>query len=166
MHLKVDWWCVQQNFTEVLHTCVVSPLYMYDTDYNSVLGCPRNKQKLISVRTETNRNKICFAFFRFVSWNQKLNFLVCFGVLISKQPKQTDLLCNKPKQTKRIQNFLENTQIYSLLSRHFGQNRILSTRFLSDQWAAVPLQRVANQWVAWGGRFNSIQFKTAFNPQQ
>jgi hypothetical protein len=26
------------------------------------LGCPRNKQKLISVRTETNRNKICFEF--------------------------------------------------------------------------------------------------------
>ncbi len=27
-----------------------------------------------------------------------------------------------------------------------GQNRILSKRFLSHQWAAAPLQRVANQW--------------------
>jgi hypothetical protein len=26
------------------------------------VGCPRNKQEQISVRTETNRNKICFAF--------------------------------------------------------------------------------------------------------
>jgi hypothetical protein len=26
------------------------------------LGCPRNKQTKISVRTETNRNKICFGF--------------------------------------------------------------------------------------------------------
>ncbi len=26
------------------------------------LGCPRKKQKFISVRTKTNRNKICFAF--------------------------------------------------------------------------------------------------------
>jgi hypothetical protein len=36
--------------------------------------------------------------------------------------------------------------------RDFGQN----------QWAAAPLQRVADQWVAWGGRFRSNQFKTTF----
>ncbi len=32
----------------------------------------------------------------------------------------------------------------------------------SDQWAAVRLHRVANQWVAWGDRFHPNQFKTTF----
>ncbi len=30
----------------------------------------------------------------------------------------------------------------------------------SDQWAAAPLQRAANQWVAWGSRFHSNHFET------
>ncbi len=49
-----------------------------------------------------------------------------------------------------------------------GQNRILSKRFWLDQWAAVQVQRVANQWVAWGGTVDSIQtsFKTKSFPQQ
>ncbi len=34
---------------------------------------------------------------------------------ISKQPKQTDLFRNKPKQTETTLNFGENVQIYSLL---------------------------------------------------
>ncbi len=42
------------------------------------------------------------------------------------------------------------------------KNWILSQRFGSDQWEASPLQRVANQWVAWGGRFHSNQFKNTF----
>jgi hypothetical protein len=35
---------------------------------------------------------------------------------ISKQPKQTDLFRNKPKQTETTLNFLKNSQIYSLLN--------------------------------------------------
>jgi hypothetical protein len=35
---------------------------------------------------------------------------------ISKQPKQTELFRNKPKQTETTVNFLKNTQIYSLLN--------------------------------------------------
>jgi hypothetical protein len=38
-------------------------------------------------------------------------------------------------------------------------------RYGTDQWAATPLQQVANQWVAWGGtrRFHPSQFKTTFH---
>jgi hypothetical protein len=35
---------------------------------------------------------------------------------ISKQPKQTDLFRNKPKQTETTLNFLKNSQIYYLLN--------------------------------------------------
>jgi hypothetical protein len=35
---------------------------------------------------------------------------------ISKQPKQTDLFRNKPKQTETTLNFWKNFQIYSLLN--------------------------------------------------
>jgi hypothetical protein len=35
----------------------------------------------------------------------------------------------------------------------------MSKRFWPDQWEEAPLQRVANQWVAWEGRFLSNQFK-------
>ena len=43
-------------------------------------------------------------------------FRVCFGLFrcfepISKQPKQTDLFRNKPKQTETTLNFLKNTHI-------------------------------------------------------
>ncbi len=32
------------------------------------------------------------------------------------------------------------------------------------QWSEAPFQRVSNQWVSWGDRFNSNQFKTTFYP--
>ncbi len=47
-----------------------------------------------------------------------------------------------------------------------GLKRILSKRFWSDQWAAAPLQQVANQWVALGGRFNLNQVKTTLDPPE
>ncbi len=82
------------------------------------LGCPRNKQKYFSVRTETNRNKICFAFVSvcFVKPKTKSFGLFRFFESVSKQPKQTELFHNKPKQTGTTLNFLKNTQIYSLLN--------------------------------------------------
>ncbi len=40
----------------------------------------------------------------------------------------------------------------------------LPKRFWSDQWAAALFKPIANQWVAWGGRFHSNQFKTTFWP--
>jgi hypothetical protein len=46
------------------------------------------------------------------------------------------------------------------------QSQILSMRFWPEQpdhWATAPLQRLANHWVAWGGRFHSTQFKTALH---
>ncbi len=46
--------------------------------------------------------------------------------------------------------------------RNFCNRRVVKTRFWSDQWAAAPLQLVANQWVSWKGRFHSNQFITTF----
>ncbi len=47
-----------------------------------------------------------------------------------------------------------------------GQKQIMSKRFWPDQWEEAPLQRVANQWVAWEaeGRFLSNQFNNYFLP--
>ncbi len=84
----------------------------------SGVGCPRNKQKIISVRTETNQNKIRIGFVSVCFMKPKTkNFGLfrCFEP-ISKQPKQTELFHNKPKQTETTLNFLKNTQIYSLLN--------------------------------------------------
>jgi hypothetical protein len=74
--------------------------------------------KIILVRTEINQNKICFGFFpdSFVKPKRKnVGLFRCFEP-ISKQPKQTNLFRNKPKQTETILNFMKNSQIYSLLN--------------------------------------------------
>ncbi len=65
------------------------------------LGCPRNEKNKFSVRTETNRNKICFAFVSvcFVKPNKFFFGLFRFFEPISKQPKQTELFRNEPKQS-------------------------------------------------------------------
>jgi hypothetical protein len=65
------------------------------------IECPRNEKKNISVRTETNRNKICFPFVSvcFVKPKKAIFGLFrCFEP-ISKQPKQTELFRNEPKQS-------------------------------------------------------------------
>jgi hypothetical protein len=55
-----------------------------------------------SVRTETNRNTICFGWFS-VCFAKPKNYFFglfrCFGPVL-KQPKQTDLFRNKPKKRK------------------------------------------------------------------
>jgi hypothetical protein len=69
-----------------------------------MLGCPRNNQIFFSVRTETNRNSICFGCF-LVCFTKPKNIFFglfrCFGP-VSKQPKQTEFYRNKLKQTKKI----------------------------------------------------------------
>jgi hypothetical protein len=66
------------------------------------IGCPRNKLIFFSVRTETNRNSICFGSFS-VCFAKPITIIFglfwCFGP-VSKQPKQTDLFRNKPKNRK------------------------------------------------------------------
>ncbi len=44
----------------------------------------------------------------------------------------------------------------------WSKNRILSKRFGSDQWTVAPVQRVANQWVAWWCKFHSNHLKDNF----
>jgi hypothetical protein len=69
--------------------------------------CPRNKKKIFSVRTETNRNSTCFGSFS-VCFAKPINYFFglfrCFGS-ISKQPKQTDLFRNNPKKGKKAGDF-------------------------------------------------------------
>jgi hypothetical protein len=50
---------------------------------------------------------------------KKFGLFRCFEP-ISKQPKQTELFRNKPKQTKTTLNFLKNFQICSLSNCFFG----------------------------------------------
>jgi hypothetical protein len=91
----------------------------------SAVGCPRNEKKIFSVRTETNRNKICFGCVSvcFVKPKTKIFGLFrCFEP-ISKQPKQTELFRIKPKKTETTQNFLKNTKICSL-SNSFGWSSV------------------------------------------
>jgi hypothetical protein len=63
------------------------------TDWCTEVGCPRNERKKISVRTETNRNKICFAFVSVCFVKPKIFFFGLFRCFepLSKQPKQTEL---------------------------------------------------------------------------
>ena len=58
-------------------------------------------KKNVSVRTETNRNKICFAFVSVCFVKPKQIFFGLFRCFepISKQPKQTELFRNEPKQS-------------------------------------------------------------------
>ncbi len=58
-------------------------------------------KKNVSVRTETNRNKICFAFVSVCFVKPKQFFFGLFRCFepISKQPKQTELFRNEPKQS-------------------------------------------------------------------
>ncbi len=77
--------------------------------------------KQTKINFGSNRNKpkqdlfrVCFGLFRETK-KKKFRFFRCFEP-ISKQPKQTDLFRNKPKQTETTQNFLKNSQIYSLLN--------------------------------------------------
>jgi hypothetical protein len=79
-----------------------------------------SKQTKINFGSNRNKpkNKICFALVSvwFVKPKTKIFGLFrCFKP-ISKQPKQTDLFRNKPKQTETTLNFLKNTQIYYLLN--------------------------------------------------
>jgi hypothetical protein len=58
-------------------------------------------KKKISVQTETDRNKICFAFVSVCFVKQKKIFFGLFRCFepVSKQPKQTELFRNEPRQS-------------------------------------------------------------------
>jgi hypothetical protein len=74
-------------------------------EYSNV-GCPRYNQIIFSVRTETNRNSICFGCFSVCFAKPKNIFfglIRCFGPA-SKQPKQTEFSRNKPKKSLNNRN--------------------------------------------------------------
>ncbi len=86
------------------------------------LGCHRNKQKK-SVRTETNRSKICFGSFRFVS---------VFRIYIEIS-KETEVFRNKnetnrnnPKFSLKCQNML-SIKLFWLVFCLFRFNRNIET---------------------------------------
>jgi hypothetical protein len=67
------------------------------------LGCPQNEKINFSVPTETNRNKICFGFVSVCFVKPKINNFRLFRCFepISKQPKETELFRNGPKQPEK-----------------------------------------------------------------
>jgi hypothetical protein len=75
------------------------------------------QSNFFSVRTETNRNPICFGCFSVCFVKPKNIFFGlfrCFGS-VSKQPKQTQLCRNKPKNIQKtfyIRGVLETDNIF------------------------------------------------------
>jgi hypothetical protein len=77
----------------------------------ALLGCPRNKQTKILVRTETNRNKICFGFVSvcFVKPKQKISTCFCVSNLYRNiRNKQNCFVTNRnnPKFSEKYPNIL------------------------------------------------------------
>ena len=78
----------------------------------------RVSSKQTKINFGSNRNKPKQDLFRvcFVKpITKSFGLFRCFES-ISKQPKQTELFRNKPKQSETTLNFLKNSQIYSLLN--------------------------------------------------
>jgi hypothetical protein len=72
-------------------------------DSTTYLGCPRNNQFFVSVRTEKNRNSICFSCFSVCFAKPKNFFPVCFGVSERYRNNQkTKTNRTFSKQTKKI----------------------------------------------------------------
>jgi hypothetical protein len=89
--------CANSN----LVTLDVSTLFIV---YVSIVGCPRNKQKLIfglnPNKPKQDLFQVCFCLFCETKNKKKCRLVsVYFGVSnLSKQLKQTEIFLNKPKQ--------------------------------------------------------------------
>ena len=84
------------------------------------------------IRTENNRNRICFAFVSVHFRNQlKFSFGLfwCFGCIM-KQPKQTDLFQNEPNQTENGLKNSNSTQKTLSFQLQFPK-QIETNRFVS-----------------------------------
>ena len=101
------------------------------------LGCPRNKQKKISVRTESNRNKICFAFVSvcFVKQKTKIfRFVSVFRTYI--ETTETNRTVSKQTETNQ-KYFQQNTYSYSLGCTLVGRHVQVRHKALVDRHAQV-----------------------------
>jgi hypothetical protein len=80
-----------------------------------MVWCPWNNQIFFLIRTETNRNSICFGCFLICFVKPKIIFFglfSCFG-LVSKQPKQTEFSLNKPKKSLKSLGVLKTVNFFS-----------------------------------------------------
>jgi hypothetical protein len=79
---------------------ITTYVHLYNTSVLKVLfvGCPRNNHIFFSVRTETNRNSICFGCFSVCFAKPKTFFSVCFGVSY------------RYRNNRNKQNFLETNR--------------------------------------------------------
>jgi hypothetical protein len=104
-------------------------------DVEAEVGCPRNKPKKISVRTETNRNTICFGFVSvcFVKPKTKnfglFPFVSVFRTFI--ETTETNRTVSKPTETtlnfqKKYQNML-SLKLFRLVFCLFWFNRNTAT---------------------------------------
>ncbi len=66
-----------------------------------ILGCPRNNHIFFSVRTETNRNSICFDCFSVYFAKPKNIFLVCFGLFRCFKTTEPNKTLSKQTKTNR-----------------------------------------------------------------
>ncbi len=75
------------------------PVPLFETSW-LYLGCPLNKQKFGSNQNKPKQDLfwLCFRLFRETK-NKKIGLFRCFEPM-SKQPKQTELFQNNPKQPK------------------------------------------------------------------
>ncbi len=107
-----------------------------------VIGRPRIEKKM-SVRIETNRNKICFGCVSVCFVKPRTTIFCLFRCFepISKQPKQTELFRIKLKQTEATLNFQKNTKICSL-SNCFGWSSVcwIGTSIVGLQWCCLCKQ--------------------------
>jgi hypothetical protein len=92
-----------------------------------------SKQKFffqfVPKQTETQSVSLVF---RFISRNQKKKNSVCYGVMVSKQPKQTELFLNKPKQTEKISKKMLSIRVSSkqiiFLGYHYKKKKNFGVR--------------------------------------
>ncbi len=82
------------------------PMPGHRIQYDTVrVGCPRNEKKIFSVRTETNRNKICFAFVS-VCFVKPQIFFFWFVSVIRTFIETTETNRTVSKRTETIQNLI------------------------------------------------------------
>jgi len=102
-----------------------------------------SKQTKINFGSNQNKPKqdlfrVCFGLFRETK-RKNFGLFRCFEP-ISKQPKQTELFRNKPKQTETTLNFLKNyPNIRETIETNCFETNRKKRKTLSHNWLSCPL---------------------------